>query len=213
MTGHCWVSCCTEGKGVFMVTRPTRTGKNRTKSSVRAKVEHPFYVIKRVFGFCQSPIPRLGEEHRTPVGDVRACQSVRRPAPVLTCLTGEVCPRCACRPYNRANAGARSVHTRQTFRDESMLNPGDGAPLLLAHAGLFRGSLDQAVPAARDCWPALRAACRSSDLPPRAPLHQRQLCEGEPVPGRPVDRSRVRAQRGGSRQQSAVARNQLFCRG
>jgi len=26
-------------------------GKNRTKSSVRAKVEHPFYVLKRVFGF------------------------------------------------------------------------------------------------------------------------------------------------------------------
>ena len=26
-------------------------GKNRTKSSVRAKVEHPFHVIKRVFGF------------------------------------------------------------------------------------------------------------------------------------------------------------------
>ena len=25
-------------------------GKNRTKSSVRAKVEHPFHVIKRVFG-------------------------------------------------------------------------------------------------------------------------------------------------------------------
>lgn len=26
-------------------------GRNRTKSSVRAKVEHPFRVIKRVFGF------------------------------------------------------------------------------------------------------------------------------------------------------------------
>jgi IS5 family transposase len=28
-------------------------GKNRTKSSVRAKVEHPFHVIKRVFGFAK----------------------------------------------------------------------------------------------------------------------------------------------------------------
>jgi IS5 family transposase len=28
-------------------------GKNRTKSSVRAKVEHPFGVIKRVFGFAK----------------------------------------------------------------------------------------------------------------------------------------------------------------
>ncbi len=28
---------------------------------------------------CQSPLPGLGEEPRTPVGDVRACQSVHRP--------------------------------------------------------------------------------------------------------------------------------------
>jgi IS5 family transposase len=28
-------------------------GKNRTKSGVRAKVEHPFGVIKRVFGFAK----------------------------------------------------------------------------------------------------------------------------------------------------------------
>jgi IS5 family transposase len=28
-------------------------GKNRTKSSVRAKVEHPFHVVKRVFGFAK----------------------------------------------------------------------------------------------------------------------------------------------------------------
>ena len=28
-------------------------GKNRTKSRVRAKVEHPFLIIKRVFGFCR----------------------------------------------------------------------------------------------------------------------------------------------------------------
>jgi IS5 family transposase len=25
--------------------------KNRTKSHIRAKVEHPFFVLKRVFGF------------------------------------------------------------------------------------------------------------------------------------------------------------------
>jgi IS5 family transposase len=28
-------------------------GKSRTKSKVRAKVEHPFLVIKRVFGFAK----------------------------------------------------------------------------------------------------------------------------------------------------------------
>jgi IS5 family transposase len=28
-------------------------GKNRTKSSVRAKVEHPFHVLKRMFGYAK----------------------------------------------------------------------------------------------------------------------------------------------------------------
>ena len=31
-------------------------GKNRTKSNVRAKVEHPFPVIKRMFGFAKCAI-------------------------------------------------------------------------------------------------------------------------------------------------------------
>ena len=33
------------------VINEVERGKNRTKSGVRAKVEHPFRVIKRVFGF------------------------------------------------------------------------------------------------------------------------------------------------------------------
>lgn len=35
--------------------------KNRTKSSVRAKVEHPFHVIKRVFGFVKVPYRGLAK--------------------------------------------------------------------------------------------------------------------------------------------------------
>ena len=33
--------------------------RNKTKSSVRAKVEHPFLVIKRIFGFAQTRCKRL----------------------------------------------------------------------------------------------------------------------------------------------------------
>ena len=36
-------------------------GKNRTKSSVRSKVEHPFHVIKRVFGFVKVPYRGLAK--------------------------------------------------------------------------------------------------------------------------------------------------------
>lgn len=35
--------------------------KNRTKSSVRAKVEHPFLVIKRIFGFAKTRYRGLDE--------------------------------------------------------------------------------------------------------------------------------------------------------
>ena len=35
------------------VVDETEKAKNRTKSRVRAKVEHPFLVIKRVFGFAR----------------------------------------------------------------------------------------------------------------------------------------------------------------
>ena len=33
--------------------------KNKTKSTVRAKVEHPFLVIKRIFGFAKTRYPGL----------------------------------------------------------------------------------------------------------------------------------------------------------
>jgi transposase, IS5 family len=39
--------------------------KNRTKSSVRAKVEHPFLIIKRIFGFAKTRYKGLAKNaHR-----------------------------------------------------------------------------------------------------------------------------------------------------
>lgn len=35
----------------------------KAKAQVRAKVEHPFRVIKRQSGYTNSALPRLGEEH------------------------------------------------------------------------------------------------------------------------------------------------------
>jgi IS5 family transposase len=48
--------------------RPTRLDelqkkKNRSKSSVRAKVEHPFRILKRVFGFDKVRYRGIAENH------------------------------------------------------------------------------------------------------------------------------------------------------
>jgi transposase, IS5 family len=37
--------------------------KNKTKSSVRAKVEHPFRILKRVFGFIKASYRGLKKNH------------------------------------------------------------------------------------------------------------------------------------------------------
>jgi len=38
--------------------------KNKTKSSVRAKVEHPFLIIKRIFGFVKTRYRGLAKRAR-----------------------------------------------------------------------------------------------------------------------------------------------------
>ena len=46
----------------------TEKGRNRTKSRVRAKVEHVFGLIKRVFGFCKTRYRGLAKNlHRLEV--------------------------------------------------------------------------------------------------------------------------------------------------
>jgi len=44
--------------------------KNKTKSSVRAKVEHPFLIIKRLFGFVKTRYKGLAKN-----GTRTACSS------------------------------------------------------------------------------------------------------------------------------------------
>ena len=48
----------------------------KMKASIRAKVEHPFRVLKRQFGFTQGSLPRLGEEHGADRHAVRAVEPV-----------------------------------------------------------------------------------------------------------------------------------------
>ncbi len=51
-------------------------GLEQLKASVRAKVEHPFRVIKQQFGHAQGPLSRLGQKHGSRDDAVRAEQSV-----------------------------------------------------------------------------------------------------------------------------------------
>ena len=49
--------------------------RNRRKSRVRAKVEHPFGILKRPFGFTQGPLPRASEKCSSSVDGLRPEQS------------------------------------------------------------------------------------------------------------------------------------------
>jgi hypothetical protein len=60
----------------------TERARNRMKSQVRAKVEHVFLVIKRIFRVDQSPVPRAGEDHPLAIHQLRLGESVcGSPAP------------------------------------------------------------------------------------------------------------------------------------
>jgi transposase, IS5 family len=50
--------------------------KNRTKSKVRARVEHVIGVVKRVFGFAKVRYQRAEQEPPSPACHLRAGQSV-----------------------------------------------------------------------------------------------------------------------------------------
>jgi hypothetical protein len=51
-------------------------GKNRNKSKIRARVEHVFAVVKRLWGFIESPLPWPEEEWRTGLHGAGAGQSL-----------------------------------------------------------------------------------------------------------------------------------------
>ncbi len=82
-------------------------GKNRTKSWVRAKVEHPFGVIKRglALPWCATAGWR---RTRSGHGELRPRQSVHGSASVVARLTGVVCPASFSRASNRTNCAVGS---------------------------------------------------------------------------------------------------------
>jgi hypothetical protein len=61
----------------------------RRKAQIRAIVEHPFHVIKNLFGYKQGELPRTAQERRPPVCAVRLGQ----PRAVQACTTGWPTPR------------------------------------------------------------------------------------------------------------------------
>jgi hypothetical protein len=79
--------------------------KSRTKSKVRAKLEHPIRVIKRVFGFVKVALSRPQKEHPSPARDPRARQSLHG-TPASAALSGGVRRAHQCvrnRPANRVD--------------------------------------------------------------------------------------------------------------
>jgi transposase, IS5 family len=74
--------------------------KNRTKSKVRARVEHVIGGCQAGVRLCQGVLSRAEQEQTSPAGDLRTGQSVHR-APASTALpTGVVCPHHAGTPCN-----------------------------------------------------------------------------------------------------------------
>jgi IS5 family transposase len=83
--------------------------KNRTKSKVRARVEHAIGVIKRVFGFAKERYRGQKKEHAPPARDLRARQSVHG-APVSIALsTGVVCPQPGRQTVQTPQCGAKAA--------------------------------------------------------------------------------------------------------
>ena len=74
------------------VVDEVQKARNRNKSKVRAKVEHCFGVIKRVFGFTKVRYRGLEKNAQPAVRDLRAGQSVRCAPPIVAPPTGVVRP-------------------------------------------------------------------------------------------------------------------------
>ena len=64
------------------------TARRTLKARIRAKVEHPFRVIKRQFGVCEGALPRADEEHGATAHTVRALQSLAGAAPTFAEYAG-----------------------------------------------------------------------------------------------------------------------------
>jgi hypothetical protein len=64
---------------------------NKTRSRVRARGEHAFHVVKRLWGFARGPVPRPGEEYHPRLRRIRTRQPVHGTATTAP-LRGVVCP-------------------------------------------------------------------------------------------------------------------------
>jgi hypothetical protein len=67
--------------------------KNRTKSKIRARVEHAMGVIKRVFGFAKVRYRGAQQEHPPSAGHLRFGQFVHGATPSATRRNGIVGPQ------------------------------------------------------------------------------------------------------------------------
>jgi Transposase DDE domain len=102
--------------------------KNRTKSKVRAKVEHSIGVIKRVFGFAKVRYRGLKKKHAPPAGDLRAGQSINRAPPPAALSTGVVCPLSVQQPCTPPNTAPTRPQLPCTVASERIAIPHINAP-------------------------------------------------------------------------------------
>jgi transposase, IS5 family len=84
--------------------------KNRTKSKVRAKVEHPIGIIKRVFGFAK--VRYRGLKKRTLIASLSPA-----PSPIYSWRAGSYCAA------RRHSMSVRRVGTAQTAKYDPVTAP------------------------------------------------------------------------------------------
>ena len=80
--------------------------KNRSKSSVRAKVEHPFRILKRVFGFDKVRYRGIAKNHQPAVRELRPGEPVPAPQTAGSARV-EVRPEAGNRPRRAPNQAAK----------------------------------------------------------------------------------------------------------
>ena len=91
--------------------------KNRTKSKVRARIEHPIGVIKRVFGFAKVRYRGL-RKNVSPARHLRAGQSVHR-APASAALpAGVMCRQPGRQTVNTPQYGTNATQLPRTVAGE-----------------------------------------------------------------------------------------------
>jgi hypothetical protein len=142
-------------KGVLKtMAAPDRVAQSR-QASVRAKVEHPFLIVKRDFGFTKTRYPRLGQEPEPLTRAVRLrelpdARPGRHPDGVTA--TASACPETPRQPRKRGekpghHASSTPIDTPQgcprnpcrASDPESLLDQRIPRPLLMSAAAAHAG--------------------------------------------------------------------------